>query len=365
MPSMDDLLGETPGRRRRQGQSKIRSKNSKRRSRTKVHTAESILELSEMPSMAELLDENPASNPISAMSTPESSQVSTNTFTNQASQEKSIPSNSPQPFTMEELFSKTKHEISKKETVTGTVSLIRDDLAFVNLVTGNQGVIPRSSAKDWQLIRQGNKVLVSFDSATRHSHTPKLTLVKVLSRKKAVRSGSKKKSISHNLLGHRFIIDGSNICRSYLNLEGMSSLLPLITLVITLLRRRSMCVCFFDASERYLLRANASELQSEYIYERLLREVPKIFREVPAGMNADDLILEMAHKDDLQIISNDHFDKLEDRHIQLYPWLITRSKRLLPGRVKDGILIVESLGIAVKLGKSLTSLVEELRDLIS
>ena len=101
------------------------------------------------------------------------------------------------------------------------------------------------------------------------------------------------------------------------------------------------------------------------MYEGLLREFPRVFREVPTGKNADDYILEMAHRDNLQIISNDHFDKLQDRHLELYPWLMARSKRLLPGRVKHGILIIESLGITVKLGKSPTCLVEDLRNSIS
>ena len=174
MPSMADLLNETSRTQLPEKKPKVASKKSQRCSQTKVHEVQSILELSDMPNMDELLQ----NTPLPPTNKHKSSLESTTALINKASQLEQPLSDASELPTMEELFSNANNEISKKETVTGTITLIRDDLAFVNLSTGNRGVLPRSSTRDWPLIQQGNKVLVSFDSTTTGSHTPTLTLYK-------------------------------------------------------------------------------------------------------------------------------------------------------------------------------------------
>jgi hypothetical protein len=190
------------------------------------------------------------------------------------------------------------------------------------------------------------------------------TETRSLPRQRKLRKKSKKKYGDILRFGQYYVVDGSNVCRSYLDLDGNSSLAPLLTLVHAILKRRARCRCIFDANERYVLRRNSREPEGERIYEELLRGFSRVFTEVPGSSNADDYILALADREELSIISNDRFTKLEDQHAQRYPWLSVASSRLIRGTVEDDILVVPDLGLSIQLRHDVESLVDEIRNLL-
>ena len=160
--------------------------------------------------------------------------------------------------------------------------------------------------------------------------------------------------------GKHFVIDGSNVCRSYIELESSSSLTPLLTLVHALLNANANFKCIFDANERYVLQRNLQETSGERIYEMLLREFSSYFEEAPGGTDADARILETANRSDSLIISNDRFDKCDEQYHQHYTWLGQGSKRLVKGKVEENYLILPSLGLNIPLRLDLENAVAEL-----
>ena len=365
MPTMDELLEPTVKAKEKVIQSKPKPKSNSR-NKNKRKPYRSALDFNNMPAMEMLLSETPIGDPVPPGHKEDSDvrpgkSTADNTDTNQSN------FGNTDVDTMEALLLRANTEIDKKEVLTGTVCSVDGEKAIVDLSDGSDGVMFRSSLKkihEWNALRDGSKVLVSLNVPMSENPTQKLTLIKILSRRESTRPVSRKASAKRCIAGCNFIIDGSNVCRSYMNLSGKSSLSPLMTLAYTLFKRQASCFCFFDASERYLLRRNAKELPGECVYERLLREFPKVFHEVSAGKNADDFILEMADRQGLAIISNDRFNKIEDRHLQLYPWLIVGNDRLIRGNVQHGMLTVEALGICVRLRMNLSSLLEDLRGLL-
>ena len=361
MPSMDELLYKAPI-----SKNKKKPSNPKNRNyiKNKAEMHHSALDLNDMPNMDQLLTVEQKERSSLSNQTTSIYPLSQN-LSRKNSPKQGLVLDNMDEASMEEILATSDFEITKHETLSGTISTIHGDKVIVELDDGNQGIMDRLSHKARSSLRQGSRVLVSFDATTITSHSPKLTLVKVISRLKSAYTASKRKSSIQSLSNNRFVIDGSNVCRSYLNLEGSSSLKPLITLVHTLMRNNASCVCFFDASERYLLRGNIREGEGERTYERLLREFPGIFIEVQTGENADDSILELADRDGLSIISNDRFNKIEDRHLQLYPWLNVGNNRLIRGAVVNEILIVERLGLSIHLQNDLIEAVDSLRHLIN
>ncbi len=169
-------------------------------------------------------------------------------------------------------------------------------------------------------------------------------------------------TVINHIANLRLVIDGSNVCRSYISLNGLSSLAPILTLTLTLVKHRAKFVCVFDANERYVLEKNSAEPGSDAVYENLLRSLPQFFVEVPGATDADDYILSAADLDQLSIISNDRYNKLNEHHQSQYPWLQFNTKRILRGAVDDDRLVIEQLGINIPLDYNLNRMFDELID---
>ena len=361
MPSMDELLQATSNIKKKCVKLKQKSK-SKSPIKKLGKAYRSNLDFNDMTTMDKLLSERSVASQFLPKKK-ENIHAHSKRLKGGTSDNMELPLGSAGLYGMEELLRRTNNEVEKKELLTGTVRSIHDDKAIIDLNDGSRGIIFKSSCKqlkEWISLHEGDQVLVSLTFNLTKSQTQKLTFIKILSRGPGQRPLSKKASANRHMSGCRFIIDGSNVCRSYMDLSGISTLSPLLTLAYTLFKRHATCFCFFDASERYLLRGNLDELEGERVYERMLREFPRIFYEVPAGENADDLILEMADRQGLGVISNDRFNKMEDQHLQLYPWLILGTDRLIRGNVQNGMLNIEHLGIHIRLRKDLNPLLEDL-----
>lgn len=148
-----------------------------------------------------------------------------------------------------------------------------------------------------------------------------------------------------------FVLDGLNICISY-HSPRQFRLETLLCLTAEILRRGARFECHFDASTRYRAAKLGSEDQRE-AYESLLKHHSDLFAEAPAGESADDSILLRADLKSCPVISNDRFSKLTDRHLELYPWLASKGRRI-PGREFQGELIVSSLGLVIPIEPDLT-----------
>ncbi len=185
---------------------------------------------------------------------------------------------------------------------------------------------------------------------------------KVLCERQKSKSELSRSTVINHIGNMRFVIDGSNVCRSYQCLNGLSSLAPLLTLTLTLVKHRAQFRCVFDANERYVLGKNSAEPGSCLIYENLLRSLPQFFVEVPGATDADDYILSTADRDQLPIISNDRYNKLDEHHQNQYPWLQFNTKRILKGAVNDDCLVIEQLEINTPLNYNLNQIFDELSD---
>ena len=189
------------------------------------------------------------------------------------------------------------------------------------------------------------------------------SIEKSMADRKRKRKPDLRKSAIIKQIGHmRFVIDGSNVCRSYSCLNGISSLAPLLTLTLTLVKHNAKFQCVFDANEHYMLGKNSSEPENEIVYEKLLNSLSRFFIEVPGATDADDFILSSADRDYLQIISNDRFNKLDENHQSHYPWLQFGTKRILKGTVDNNRLIIGQLGINVPLEYDLNQSFKRLAD---
>ena len=165
----------------------------------------------------------------------------------------------------------------------------------------------------------------------------------------------------HRNVVKKVVIDGSNVCRSYLCFSGESSLAPLLTLTCALRKRGIDFQCLFDANERYVLQRNAREPDSDRLYETLLREMGPWFQEVPGATDADSWVLALADRESLSVISNDRFANAEEQYQAQYPWLTTARNRLLKGGVEEALVLVPGLEISTPLNNDLRFLTDQLR----
>ncbi len=138
-----------------------------------------------------------------------------------------------------------------------------------------------------------------------------------------------------------FIIDGTNVCRSYAG-SGFK-LETLLTLVSCILEEGNTFECYFDASTRHVAKRCGSQ-ETQTLYRSLLQRYPVLFRETPAGEPADDTILLRADRANCTVISNDLFKKPEDQHTVRFPWVNNRD-RIFRGRQYQDQLVVNRLNI--------------------
>ena len=146
------------------------------------------------------------------------------------------------------------------------------------------------------------------------------------------------RSPAHDLVADAVLIDGTNVL--YASPNPTPSLLHLLGLLLQLQKSGTKFECIFDASTVYKLKELAGQKHSDG-FNRLCQEYPDIFYTVPAGNQADDYLLDDAHRTGQPIISNDRFLEFADK----YEWLKSDSKRRVSFSIHGGIIQVVPMGI--------------------
>jgi len=152
-----------------------------------------------------------------------------------------------------------------------------------------------------------------------------------------------------------YIVDGLNVCKWQ---ELKTSLPILLTLLLELYKKGDTFTCIFDAVTPHRLREEglADDLP---VYQELKTAFSEYFTEVTGGIEADDIVLSIAHSSNSDVISNDRFRK--NKYTDRYPWLESDPKRLIKGCVVSGNLIVSELSINVPVDKDSSSLMTEIQ----
>jgi hypothetical protein len=124
-----------------------------------------------------------------------------------------------------------------------------------------------------------------------------------------------------------FIIDALNVCMSFPQRINCASISYLLSLIIEIHNQSGYFIAVFDRSAKYRFK----EISNDELdcYEYLTSNTADYCLIVPARIRADDFILQMAEKNNCDVISNDMFREYEKR----YPWVKD------DGRVKKGAII--------------------------
>ncbi|MGN0867677.1 MAG: VWA domain-containing protein [Oligosphaeraceae bacterium] len=134
-----------------------------------------------------------------------------------------------------------------------------------------------------------------------------------------------------------YLLDGTNIMM-WDKLNSGCDLRPLLSLTEELTRRNKNFYVFFDASTPHILR-KGKHPEQEKLFHKLLQEQSNQFKEVPAGRQADNFLLQTADNyQNALIISNDRYRD----HIQAHPWLKQAKEQ---GRLLKGMIVGNSLCI--------------------
>ncbi len=149
----------------------------------------------------------------------------------------------------------------------------------------------------------------------------------------------------------RLLIDGLNL--AYWCGQPPSLRLPM-SLMAHLLAAGHAVQLYFDASAPHRLLPDAT------LYRQLLRYASAVV-EVPSGRSADGVLLRLARASGASIISRDHYGD----HRRRYRRLIDDPTRLIPGWVRDDLLQLPSLGLALPLAASSEAAWQQLAPLLS
>jgi len=124
-----------------------------------------------------------------------------------------------------------------------------------------------------------------------------------------------------------FIIDALNVCMSFPQRINCASISYLLSLIIEIHNQSGYFIAVFDRSAKYRFKKISNDELD--CYEYLTSNTADYCLIVPARIRADDFILQMAEKNNCDVISNDMFREYERR----YPWVKA------DGRVKKGAII--------------------------
>ena len=142
-----------------------------------------------------------------------------------------------------------------------------------------------------------------------------------------------------------YLLDGSNILHWDKYRSGVT-LKYLLAITEYLARSGKPFKVYFDASTPHILR-NASQDESAQ-YEKLLRNDPEHFQQVPAGTRADDYLLLQADSNKKALILTQ--DLFRD-HIDKYPWLKTEN-RVFPGMVMNNLIFFPDISMQIPITAS-------------
>ena len=142
--------------------------------------------------------------------------------------------------------------------------------------------------------------------------------------------------------GTEYLLDGSNILHWGASRTGIS-LKHLLVITDHLKKANQAFQVFFDATAPHVLRKNAP--QGADVYEKLLKDDPEHFCQVPAGTRADDFLLLQADANkDALILTQDLFRD----HVDKYPWLKT-ERRVIPGMVMNNLIFFPEISLQISI----------------
>ena len=142
--------------------------------------------------------------------------------------------------------------------------------------------------------------------------------------------------------GTEYLLDGSNILHWGASRTGIS-LKHLLVITDHLKKANQAFQVFFDASAPHVLKKNAP--QEADVYEKLLKDDPEHFCQVPAGTRADDFLLLQADANkDALILTQDLFRD----HVDKYPWLKT-ERRVIPGMVMNNLIFFPEISLQISI----------------
>lgn len=140
--------------------------------------------------------------------------------------------------------------------------------------------------------------------------------------------------------GTEYLLDGSNIIHWNEYRNGIT-LKYLLAITEHLKKENQKYQVFFDATAPHVLRKQ--DPQEAELYEKLLKEDPEHFRQVPAGTRADDfLLLQADGNKDALILTQDLFRD----HVGKYPWIKT-EKRVIPGMILNDIIFFPGISMQI------------------
>ncbi|WOJ94390.1 hypothetical protein R0135_04310 [Congregibacter variabilis] len=142
------------------------------------------------------------------------------------------------------------------------------------------------------------------------------------------------------LANRHFVLDGTNI--ALLHGPARPELRYVVALSSHLVSNGGKVSCFFDANTPYIFSDARSEQRE--CFNRLTSEAPwaKDFVIVPGGTQADQWILELAKRENADVISNDRF---KDR-ARSHRWIYKRRHGIC---IREGRLALSSLDANIEL----------------
>jgi hypothetical protein len=169
---------------------------------------------------------------------------------------------------------------------------------------------------------------------------------------KVVREEVIVRSPAHELVADTLVIDGTNVIYGTPSHQN-PSLLNLLGLLLELQKRKCAFKCFLDACTFYKFKST-EEVDA---LRDICRSFPSTFIIAPAGIRADDYILDDAHRHGTPIISNDRF--LD--YAETYPWLKSDPQRRVPFVMHSGSVQIVALGIQASIPTDLAMADSSLR----
>jgi hypothetical protein len=153
-----------------------------------------------------------------------------------------------------------------------------------------------------------------------------------------------------------FIIDASNVCRSYFQENNKFSLKIVLSIVCEILKRSGTFICIFDANINHIIEKYRSDEIG--IFQKLKNNWPNKFCTSTGRMQADNLILSIANNNDDLIISNDNYREFESK----YKWIVSSPNRLIKGRIIDETICIPDLDVNISISKKAGNVISYLKE---
>jgi hypothetical protein len=164
-------------------------------------------------------------------------------------------------------------------------------------------------------------------------------------------------------MGTTYDVDGTNVCWWYgQSHRDETSILPLLTVLLAILKNGDHFYCVFDASTPSVLGEQGKGHEADAL-KSLQAEYPSLFFQVTGSTRADGVLLHDADHYGRSIITNDKYRDYEHK----YEWLAERhTPRLIQGNLQpSGLMTIDKLAYGgLSLETDASRSIEELRSLL-